>query len=364
MKARSDLYDKIEVCLAFSYNDNTLLPGKMEEVRLVHPIWKDFPAVQEGLVAVKGIIKEELRLGHPQIKSKIMDYLDAPGKYIRAGLTLLFAQAVDGRIDESKLYFAAGIEVLHLATLIHDDVIDEADSRRGLVAMHQTFSNRIAIYAGDYLLTYSGRLMAMGQERMGNPEMEKATGFDQRILERILAGELAQLINQYNPAMNLKDYLKQIKGKTALLFALACQTGAYSLPMDQKNMRLAFRAGQAIGMAFQLSDDLLDFQVTKEMMGKPSLQDVQNGIYTAPLLLAMQSDKTIADLVHQQAKTEWSQAQLDLLQEKLNQGQSYQETQHLISKYLVKSENAIGQMRLAEDLDIADFLEKMMARNY
>lgn len=331
---------------------------------MVHPIWKDFPAVQEGLVAVKGIIKEELRMGHPQIKSKIMDYLDAPGKYLRAGLTLLFAQAVEGRIEESKLYFAAGIEVLHLATLIHDDVIDEADSRRGLVVMHRTFSNRIAIYAGDYLLAYSGRLMAMGQERMGQPETEQTRTLDQRILERILAGELSQLVNQFNPAMTIKDYLKQIKGKTALLFALACQIGAYSLPMDRKNMRLAFRAGQAIGMAFQLSDDLLDFQVTKEMMGKPSLQDVQNGIYTAPLLLAMQSDKTIADLVHQQAREAWSEAQLQLLQERLEQGPSYQESQDLISKYLVKSRKAIGQMRLVEDLAIADFLETIMARNY
>ena len=336
----------------------------MEEVRLVHPIWNDFPAVQEGLRTVKGIIKEGIRLGHPQIKAKMIDYLDAPGKYIRAGLCLLFAQAVDGKIEESKLYFAAGIEVLHLATLIHDDVIDDADSRRGIAAMHQSFSNRIAIYAGDYLLAYSGRLMAKGQELMGEPQAKQPSPTDHRILERILAGELVQLLNQYNPTMTIKDYLKQIKGKTALLFALACQIGSYTLTMDQKNMRAAFQAGQAIGMAFQLSDDLLDFRVTEDRMGKPGLQDVQNGIYTAPLLLAMQEDESIAHLVHSQAKADWSASQLHYLQEKMEKSQAYEQTQQLISKYVAKSATFIGKMALEKDLEIEYFLKKIMARKY
>lgn len=331
---------------------------------MVHSIWNDFPAVQQGLLEVKKIIKEELRLAHPQVKSKIMDYLDAPGKYVRAGLTLLFAQGVEGEIQKAKYYFAAGIEVLHLATLIHDDVIDGADSRRGIVAMHQAFSNRIAIYAGDYLLAYSGRLMAMGQELMGPPEMENASPVDQRILERILAGELAQLINQNRSDMTMKDYLKQIKGKTAFLFALACQLGAYSLPTNRKNMQAAFRAGQAIGMAFQLSDDLLDFQVKKEAMGKPGLQDVRNGIYTAPLLLAMRQDASLASLVQSQANQDWTEAQLTLLQEKLEHSQAFDATQKLIAKHIQKSEDFIAQMTLTKDLQIDHFLKKIMARNY
>ena len=127
-------------------------------------------------------------------------------------MTLLFAQAVEGRIDESKLYFAAGIEVLHLATLIHDDVIDHADVRRGVDAIHQQYSNRIAIYAGDYLLAYAGRLALIGTEKL-NVDKE-AFGFtNRRVIARILAGELSQLMNQNKSTMTMKDYLKQIKGK-------------------------------------------------------------------------------------------------------------------------------------------------------
>ncbi|MUG33555.1 polyprenyl synthetase family protein, partial [Psychrobacter sanguinis] len=85
----------------------------------------------------------------------IIDYINAPGKYLRAGLCLYLAKEVEGHISKGKLYLAASIEVLHLATLIHDDVIDEADLRRTLEPFHKTYTNKIAIYAGDYLLAYA-----------------------------------------------------------------------------------------------------------------------------------------------------------------------------------------------------------------
>jgi heptaprenyl diphosphate synthase len=335
-----------------------------EEVRLVHPIWNDYPVIQSALSDVKKIIKEDLRISHPQVKEKINEYLDAPGKYVRAGLTLLFAQAVDGQIKEAKLYFAAGVEVLHLATLIHDDVIDEADSRRGIASIHKSFSNRIAIYAGDYLLAYSNRLMAKGLEAMGALREEKDRPFDERIIERILAGELAQLLNQYEYSMTMKSYLKQIKGKTAFLFALACQLGAANLPANQKNIRYAFNIGQAIGMAFQLSDDLLDYQVSKEAMGKPSLQDVQNGIYTAPLLLAMREDASLLSLLKSQEKGSWTESKLQELQSKVGASKAYRRTQELILNYLKKSQKFLIKMELVKPMDLDDFLQDLMERKF
>lgn len=329
---------------------------------MVHPIWNDYPAIREGLVEVKRIMKEDIRLVHPQVKAKVHAYLDAPGKYIRAGLTLLLAQALDGKITKDKLYFAAGIEILHLATLIHDDVIDGAASRRGISTMHETLSNRIAIYAGDYLLAYSGRLMARGQELFGEPEGIYKNPIDQRILERILAGELEQLLNQYNSTMTMKAYLKQIKGKTAFLFGLACQLGAYSIPVDYKKMRRAFQAGQAIGMAFQLSDDLLDYQVSANQLGKPAMQDIQNGIYTAPLLLAIQEDASIADLIFNQNQESWPDEKLVEIQARLEATQSFTRTQAIIASYLTKATNQL--MNLEANIDIANFLEGVMLRQF
>lgn len=330
---------------------------------VVHPIWNDHPAVEQGLRSVKDIIKNELGVTHPQVKEKILSYLDASGKYIRAGLTLMVGQAVDGEVKETKLYFAASIEVLHLATLIHDDVIDEADTRRGIIAMHKTHSNRIAIYAGDYLLAYSSRLLKKGIDLLGAHEDEKNL-FNDRIIERILAGELDQLMNQHRPDMRMKDYLKQIKGKTAFLFAFACQLGAWTVPASRRQMRSAFNAGQAIGMAFQLSDDLLDYQVSEDLLGKPQLQDVQNGIYTAPLLFAMDENKEIRKLLACHEEQDWKAEELVQLEKWIANSSGYEETERLIGAYLEKSQTFLGKLQSHQPLLLDAFLEKVMERKF
>ncbi len=124
---------------------------------------------------------------HPAVTAKIVEYVEAPGKYLRAGLCLLFAQMTEGKISRSKLYFAAHLEVLHLATLIHDDVIDGADKRRGVEVAHQQFSNRIAIYTGDYLLAYSGRLLGKGLRFLDVTQDDLNLGND-KLMETILRG--------------------------------------------------------------------------------------------------------------------------------------------------------------------------------
>lgn len=331
-----------------------------EEITLVHPIWNDQPAIQKGLLEVKTIMRQELRISHPQVKNKIQEYMDASGKYIRAGLLLMMAQTVEGAIKEAKLYFAAAIEVLHLATLIHDDVIDEADTRRGISAMHKSYTNRIAVYSGDYLLTYSARLMKKGTELLSQ-EGELNNSFDERIIERILAGELAQLLNQHRLDMTLKDYLKQIKGKTAFLFALALQLGAWTPSAEAKPLRYAFNAGQAIGMAFQLSDDLLDYQVGQGQMGKPALQDIQNGIYTAPLLFALEEDKTLTRYLSQEV---FSAQNLYNLQAKISATSAYTKTETIIQNYLAKSELFLRKMNLGNETTFVNFLDTIMKRKF
>ena len=164
---------------------------------MVHPIWESLPRIQEELVAVKALMKSELQLKIPDVREKILAYMDAPGKYLRAGLCLAMAQLSPEGITQSKRYIAAAIEVLHLATLIHDDVIDEADTRRGIEALHIQKSNRLAIYAGDYLMTYAARLMRKSQQAMDrNP-------LDAWVMEGILVGELNQLANQYRHGMTM-----------------------------------------------------------------------------------------------------------------------------------------------------------------
>ncbi|MER0122787.1 polyprenyl synthetase family protein [Streptococcus sp. ZJ93] len=307
---------------------------------MVHQIWENHPEIQRGLEQVKRIMLTEMKMIHPAVREKIVEYMEAPGKYLRSGLCLLFAQAVDGEMRPEKLYFAAYVEVLHLATLIHDDVIDEADVRRGIRAAHRQFSNRIAIYAGDYLMAYAARLLAKGI-RMQGLEQQETTAVNEKLIEGILAGELSQLMNQFNPQMTMKQYLKQIQGKTAFLFGIACQLGALQSTGRIRKTHQAFQAGRSFGMAFQLRDDLIDYHLTLQESGKPALQDIQNGIYTAPLLFAMEEDSSIRqDLAAIIESSQWDA--IDYLLGKMNQTRAKDRTEQLMRAYLAKMEKYIS----------------------
>ncbi|HEP1819811.1 TPA: polyprenyl synthetase family protein [Streptococcus suis] len=309
---------------------------------MVHQIWNAHPEVKQGLEEVKSIILSEMMVLHPAVTSKIVEYVEAPGKYLRAGLCLLFAQMTEGQISKSKLYFAAHLEVLHLATLIHDDVIDGADKRRGVEAAHQQFSNRIAIYTGDYLLAYSGRLLGKGLRLQELTENDLDLD-NEKLLEIILRGELSQLVNQFDTQMTMKAYLKQIQGKTAFLFGLACQLGSFIPGQSKKDSHLAFRAGQALGMAFQIRDDLIDYRLDVEKSGKPRLQDIQNGIYTAPLLFAMSEDRSIRQRLQNYIQTP-SQEGLDVIIDKLFATNAIAKTEGLIVAYLNKMRSHLDRL--------------------
>nr|WP_304944717.1 polyprenyl synthetase family protein [Streptococcus dysgalactiae] len=301
----------------------------------------------------------------PDIKTTILDYINASGKYLRAGLCLYLEKEIQGEISQGKLYLAAAIETFHLATLIHDDVIDEAELRRNIKPLHQVYSNKIAIYAGDYLLSYAGRLATRGAQLLNiKDNWEDNWPLSYHIVERILAGELAQLMNQHNSQMTMKAYLKQIKGKTAFLFGLACQLGTWYPKIPQKTSKAAYQLGIFLGMAFQLSDDLIDYRLRADQSGKPRLQDVQNGIYTAPLILGMVQSETIKHLVDKHQSVEWKEEELTLLHNHLLNTQAFEGTEALIEKYLVKIRQTSGLLPLNHQEGFLTFTEHILARRY
>ena len=245
-------------------------------------IWQTYPVIDQHLKQVKTVMLAEINIGQRDIQQKIEEYIHASGKYLRAGLCLLFSLIKEEEISENKLYLAAAIETFHLATLIHDDVIDDSPLRRNIEAIQQSHSNRIAIYAGDYLLVTAARLVAKTSfDRQSEISFQWAG-------ESILNGELLQLANQYNTKMTFTQYLKQIRGKTALLFALSSYAGYYQSQASKRLNKKAFYVGEDIGMFFQLTDDLIDYSSNSQLSGKPRLQDIRNGIYSAPLLYSLQ----------------------------------------------------------------------------
>lgn len=325
---------------------------------MVHAIWQDYPEIEAALREVKEIIHQELAISSPSIRDIIRDYIDASGKYIRAGLCIMFAKLNYGSIPREILYSAAAIEMLHLATLIHDDVIDEADSRRGVKAIHKQHSNRIAIYAGDYLLAYSARLFKEAHK------LYESTSMDDWVIERILDGEISQLENQFEQSISIYQYLRQIRGKTAMLFALSVFSGSTRPELNRFKSRQAFYIGLEIGMAFQLSDDLIDYQIDQRASGKPQLQDVQNGIYTAPLILAMEEETFNKQLIHSRGH-KWTENELTALVNEMEKFNVFNRTNELVDSYLKKSLKKLDKLSSQQSKDeIRQLLNVVMKRNF
>jgi heptaprenyl diphosphate synthase len=248
--------------------------------------------------------------------------LDNHGKMIRATLVVLFGRAANedsGKLDERVITGAAAIEMLHLATLVHDDVLDSAPIRRNQPTVHTTAGNKAAIYLGDLILSRYMEIMAEIA-----PSTDFLRGQASTVCE-IVGGELLQESARHHAETTLDYYRKAIGGKTAALFRLACLTGvrlsapssqgANAQDPDPALLETARAFGNHLGTAFQIMDDIADFDLAHDT-GKPKLEDVADGIYTLPVLLALRDDPEFAQLLGRddpQAVEDYLQAHPDLL---------------------------------------------------
>ncbi|MGY4104812.1 polyprenyl synthetase family protein [Ignavigranum ruoffiae] len=303
---------------------------------MTNSIWQAYPVIDQHLNLVKEMMLTEINISQKDIQQKIEEYIHAPGKYLRAGLCLLFSLIKEGKISEDKLYLAAAIETFHLATLIHDDVIDHSPLRRNIEAIQQSHSNRIAIYAGDYLLVTAAHLVAKTSfDRQSEVSFNWAG-------ESILEGELLQLTNQYNPQMTFPHYLKQIRGKTALLFALSTYAGYYQSRATKRINKRAFYVGEDIGMFFQLTDDLIDYRSDSQLSGKPRLQDIRNGIYSAPILYSLQKYPRLLEQISQ--KDSLSDQDCEMIYQQVIAAGGIEATIKLVERYQDRIQQKLAKL--------------------
>lgn len=210
----------------------------------------------------------------------------AKGKGIRALSVLTAALDENEMISDDAIYLAAAIEILHLATLVHDDVMDDADTRRGIVTLHKKYGRKTAIICGDYLLA-----LAMNQmSRISNPEKYSHYNFSEIMLE-IALGELNQHLNNGNLKITVSDYYKIIRGKTAKLFEASFYSGAMTHLDNQDEITLYKRFGDIVGMIFQITDDCIDFEEDFDVALKPTQSDYEQGVITLPLIHALSLEK-------------------------------------------------------------------------
>lgn len=216
----------------------------------------------------------------PSIVRRYTQHLTASrGKLVRAVALLTCALNEEDLIHTNAVNFAAAIEILHLATLVHDDVIDDADTRRGIPTLQKKYGKRTAVICGDYLLCAALKLAASVPNKQDYLDLDMPD-----YIARICYGELNQHVNNSNFDLSVYRYLKIISGKTAALFEATYLAGAILSGSDQADIRKYKQLGRYLGMIFQLIDDCMDFEASENIAQKPVQSDFEQHVFTLPLI--------------------------------------------------------------------------------
>lgn len=253
-----------------------------------------YEPVGERLAKVHASLTDMAAEKHKFLAQLLDHSLSSPGKYIRPAITLLASSFYphDERITEKM---AIGVELLHIASLIHDDTVDGASLRRGKMTISSLWGPKAAVLAGDYIFAASATFVC----DTGNIRVIKR--FAETIME-LSSGELQEMAATYSADQSMDGYLERIYNKTASLFTTAAESGAILSGAPEECCQAFRRYGHNLGMAFQVVDDILDFDGTEEEFGKPIGSDLANGVVTLPTLIAMRR-KSGAEIVKRALET-------------------------------------------------------------
>lgn len=236
------------------------------------------------LQVFKKIFAAALKTDNPLLSSINEYILEGSGKQLRPILTILSAKLC-GEISNATYNGALSLELLHNASLIHDDVVDDTLERRGRRSINARWTNKVAVLSGDYMLSSS----LITATRTGNLEILHSVA---RIGMELSDGELIQLTNTQKTKITEEDYFKVIRKKTALLFATCTEVGALSVNADAEKLIHLRNFGEYMGICFQIKDDIFDYYQDIEI-GKPTGNDLQDGKVTLPLIYALQNSDDV-----------------------------------------------------------------------
>ena len=231
--------------------------------------WKDQPDIVAHLEQVNHIINQQLTVKQSKMNEILKDLAQSGGKKIRPGLCIIGGEFGDK--DIKHLYhLSAVLEMLHMATLVHDDIIDDSVQRRGQLTTQQKYGKDYAVYTGDYIFTKCFEILAEHYELHHMKELSKT-------VSRVCMGEIDQFDGRFKSHTSVKKYLKVIGAKTSALLAVSLSVGAYESGCDEKFCKKLGKIGLHIGNAFQIIDDILDYVGDASRVGKTLGNDIRQG---------------------------------------------------------------------------------------
>jgi octaprenyl-diphosphate synthase len=227
-------------------------------------------------------LMDQTLTSHVGLANRVVDYFrDRKGKGVRPIMTLLAAKLLSGAATAATMDGAVALELVHNASLMHDDVVDRSDLRRGAQTINRVWDNRVAVLMGDFFLSKS----LMRIHASGRPEMLNALA---EMVTRLSEGELAQLSGANARSTDEAAYMRVIADKTASMFAACMKIGAISVGAADEEQQALAAIGEEMGLIFQMRDDLFDYLPSAEM-GKPSGHDIREGKVTLPLIYAFRT---------------------------------------------------------------------------
>jgi heptaprenyl diphosphate synthase len=253
--------------------------------------WKDHPDIDTELQKVNAFMMDMVSEALPIIKKPIEEVISAGGKMLRPALVILAAGF--GKYKTERIVpVAASVEFLHTATLIHDDIIDEAKLRRGIESVQSKYSKDVAVLIGDYIFARTFDILS------GDYPAQMLKTMSRSII-KICEGEISQYSYRYSDKMDVDKYIEIISGKTAALFSMSLFAGAYEAKVKTKIQESLVKIGYCIGMMFQIADDCLDYSSDDDSLGKSAVNDIKQGYITLPLFYALNKANTeqLHDLV-------------------------------------------------------------------
>lgn len=299
--------------------------------------WQKYPLIRKPLEEVNQLIQATIRTPYSDLQDALLEMASNGGKYLRPSLLILSAQIASKKETVSKqiIQLASSIEILHMASLIHDDIIDDSDERRGKISIQARFGKDTAVYAGDLLFTHFFDLILNAISEQDYMIKNAHT------MHHLLAGELGQMAERFNLSQDFNDYLTNVKGKTAALFRLAAEEGSHFGNGDEQTTQALASFGENLGIAFQIVDDILDYTGGKQL-NKPTLEDLTTGVYSLLALSKKELREQLVPLLEK--KRQMSKNDIEQIQKILLNSSVIEETHALAEQYTNRALANLAQL--------------------
>lgn len=298
---------------------------------------REYDSIKRGLLLVEEFLVEEFARKAPEaFREEILRVITSGGKRVRPLLVLICGRLNRFKMDE-LVTAAACVEAVHTASLIHDDVVDNADVRRGTATTYRLFGVDFAVRSGDYLFARSFEVLT----RLKSSEIVSSLA---DASEDLSLGELDGALIRGFGETTVEQYLKWISRKTASLFRASCEIGAIVSEAEVEEVEMVAKFGHFLGIAFQMFDDILDLTGDSEVLGKPSGSDLREGFLTLPYLLAVES-KEFGERIKMAVRGEMTAVELQSLLDELSRSEYVPAAKELARRYVLQASSSIEGIR-------------------